>query len=203
MKAFAIRGLAAAACALCAMTAQAGESPWMVRVGVHNVDPGSDSSTAVGKVGVDSAASLTLNLDYAFTPNLVLDVLGAYPFKHDITLEGVGKIGSTSDLPPTVTLQYHFLPQGKFDPFVGVGFNYTTFFDSDTNSKVGNAKLDLDDSFGYAVQAGVDTKLMDNWVLGVDVRYIDIDTDAKVGGTKIGTVNIDPIAYGVNLGYRF
>lgn len=183
------------------LSAAANAGPWTVRAGIHNVDPKSDSGLAVGgeDLSVDSAAQLSLNLDYAFTPNLVLDVLGAIPFKHDIELDG-DKIASTKHLPPTVTLQYHFLPGTGIDPYVGAGFNYTFFFDEKID---GDADLNLDDSFGLAAQIGVDFVLVRNWVLGVDVRYIDIDTDASLDGAKLGTVEIDPLVYGVNLGYRF
>lgn len=36
-----------------------------------------------------------------------------------------------------------------------------------------------------------------------DARYIDIDSKASVDGQRIGTVEIDPFVYSVNLGYRF
>ena len=194
-------GAALAVSSLFAVSAANAGGPWTVRVGVHNVDPKSDSGLEVGgaELSVDSAAQLSLNLDYAFTPNLVLDVLGAIPFKHDIELGG-DKIASTKHLPPTVTLQYHFLPGTGIDPYVGAGFNYTIFFDEKID---GGADLDLDDSFGLAAQIGVDFALVRDWVLGIDVRYIDIDTDASLDGAKLGTVEIAPLVYGVNLGYRF
>lgn len=46
-------------------------------------------------------------------------------------------------------------------------------------------------------------KINDKWMWGADVRWIDIDTDVSVDGAGVGTVNIDPIVYGVFVGYRF
>ncbi len=194
----------AAASLFAGAQAFAGESPLMIRVGAHNVDPKSDNGSLAGgalDVEVDSQIGLTLNIDYYLTPNLAVDVLGALPFKHDISLNGA-KAGSTVHLPPTVSLQYHFMPNGKIDPYVGAGINYTMFWESKLDN---GTPLDLDNSWGLAGQVGVDFALDQarNWVIGVDLRYIDIDTDASSNGTDLGTVNIDPIVYGANLGYRF
>jgi outer membrane protein len=47
----------------------------------------------------------------------------------------------------------------------------------------------------------------DQWFLNFDLRYIDIDTEATVVIPEVGTlrtdVNIDPVVYGIHLGYRF
>lgn len=204
-KGFALAAALTAVSALGAAQAYAAERPLMIRVGMHNVDPKSDNGSLAGgalDVQVDSQVGPTVNINYAFTPNLVLDVLGALPFKHDIALNG-SKAGSTKHLPPTVSLQYHFAPGAKIDPYVAAGLNYTMFWEDKLDNS--NASFELKNSWGLAGQVGVDFAL-DNartWVLGVDLRYIDIDSDAYVNGDKVGTVNIDPLAYGVNLGYRF
>lgn len=41
------------------------------------------------------------------------------------------------------------------------------------------------------------------WFANVDARWLDIDTDAKVNGARIGTVEIDPLAFGSSIGRRF
>ena len=33
------------------------------------------------------------------------------------------KIGETKHLPPTFSFQYHFLPDGQFQPYAGLGLN--------------------------------------------------------------------------------
>ncbi len=189
-----------AASALGAAPAFAADGPLMVRVGVHNVDPKSDNGNL--GVDVDSKVGLTFNVDWYLTPNLAIDVLAALPFEHDITAGG-SKIGSTKHLPPTVSLQYHFLPGARINPYVGAGINYTMFFEDKLDNS--SSSFELDNSFGLAAQAGVDFALdpARRWVVGVDLRYIDIDTDAKINGSKAGTVEIDPLVYGVNVGYRF
>jgi len=214
-----------------AVPAQAYEAgDWVFRVGVTTVDPKSDNlDTAVPggegpvpiTIDVDSGTTLTFNGTYFFSPNWGLEVLAALPFNHDINIQGIGKIAETDHLPPTVSLQYHFLPDSAFQPYVGLGLNYTLFFSEDVNQtlidtvealnpglEVTGADLDLDGSFGLAAQVGADYMLNENWVLNFDVRWIDIDTDAEltvdpVGTLDLGTVEIDPWVYGINIGYKF
>ena len=131
-----------------------------------------------------------------------MELLAATPFKHVVHLNGA-KAAEVSHLPPTVSLQYHFNPGASVSPFVGVGLNYTAFFDVHETGPLAGTQLTLDKSWGAAVHAGIDFALNDRWLISADVRWMDIDTDARVNGVKVGTVNIDPLAYGVAVGYRF
>ena len=173
----------------------------LLRAGVHNVDPKSKNNAVVS---VDSAASLTINAGCFVTPNLAIDVLGAVPFKHDIKLVSNGaKVASTQHLPPTFSLQYHFAPGAKFDPYVSAGLNYTLFFNKKTTGALAGTRLSLGNSFGPAAQIGADIAIGKDWVMSIDARWMDIDTTAKVNGASIGSVAIDPLAYGVTFGKRF
>jgi len=179
---------------------------WTAGVGVHQVDPKSDNGRlAAGTlpVRVDSDFKPTLSGEYFIADNLGLEVLAAWPFKHDIAIAGLGRIGSARQLPPTVSLQYHFNSAGKLSPFVGAGLNHTTFFSEDTHGALAGSQLRLDDSWGLALHAGVDFKVSDRGALRVDARWIDIDSKAKLDGQALGTVNIDPWVYGVAYVHRF
>lgn len=183
-----------------AAAATPGESPWMVRAGVSAIQPKSNNGQlALGPISVDSQAGPTVNLVYFFSPNWAVDVLGGLPFKHDFSINGE-PAGSTRHLPPTVTLQYHLLPGSRIQPYAGFGVNYTLFMNERLNS---GDRLDLSNSFGLTAQAGVDVQLDRHWRLGFDLRYIDIDSRARVNGERIGTVEIDPLVYSLTLGYRF
>ncbi|ANB19511.1 OmpW/AlkL family protein [Dokdonella koreensis] len=178
---------------------------WQVKVGAHVVDPKSNNGTLADgtlKARVDSDWKPTFTVEYYFSRNLGLEVLAALPFKHEVKLNGA-KAAETKHLPPTVSLQWHFLPDAKVNPFVGLGLNYTRFFSTDETGPLEGTNLDLDDSWGLAAHLGVDFALKDRWSLTVDARWMDIDTDVKVNGTKVGTVNIDPLVYGIAVGYRF
>jgi len=173
---------------------------WLLRIGASNVDPKSNNSEIVS---VDSATSLTLNFSYMMTDVWAVEVLAAYPFKHDITLLDGTTVGSTKHLPPTVSLQYHFAPTAKFQPYIGLGINYTNFFSENTTGPLAGTNLKLGDSWGLAAQVGFDVMLNDSWFLNLDGRYIDIDTKARLDGASLGKVKIDPWVYGAHVGFRF
>jgi outer membrane protein len=176
------------------------QGDWLIRIGASNVDPKSNNHEVVS---VDSGTSATINFTYMMTANWAVELLAAYPFEHDIYLVDGPETGSTKHLPPTVSLQYHFLPDSTFQPYIGAGVNYTTFFSEKLYGPLAGNDLSLDDSWGLAGEIGADFMLGDAWFLNVSVRYIDINTDAKVNGENIGKVNIDPWVYGAHVGYRF
>lgn len=177
------------------------QGDWLVRVGAGNVDPKSDNGTIAS---VDSGASLVFNGTYFFAPNLGVEILAALPFSHDIKLAADGtKVGETKHLPPTFSLQYHFATQSAFKPYVGAGLNYTLFFDEETTGPLSGLSLELDPSFGLAAQLGADYEISDSMSLNLDVRWIDINTDAELDGAALEEVEIDPIVYSLTLGWRF
>jgi len=176
------------------------QGDWLIRLGATSVEPKSTNSPLVS---VDSAASLTVNFTYMMTENWGVEVLGAYPFEHDINLVDGTEVGSTKHLPPTVSLQYHFLPKSVFQPYIGAGINYTTFFDEELHGPLEGSHLNLDDSWGWAGELGADFMLGDSWFLNVSIRYLDIQTDATIDGAPRGEVAIDPWVYGGHVGFRF
>ncbi|MGR3624201.1 OmpW/AlkL family protein [Pseudophaeobacter sp.] len=190
----------AAACAALASPALAqSQGDWTFGIGVINVNPKSDNGTLAGQpttIGSDSQISLTA--EYFIRDNLGIELLAATPFEHDITIAGVGS-ATTKHLPPTLSLNYHFPTKGKIKPFIGAGINYTTFFEEETALGV----LELKDSWGFAVQVGADWQISDRGAMRLNVRYMDIDTDAYLGGASIGTAEIDPVTVGVSYVHRF
>jgi outer membrane protein len=70
-------------------------------------------------------------------------------------------------------------------PYLGLGVNYTIFFDEDTHGDLKDSDVSLDNSLGLAAQAGVDFMIDEQLFFNEDVRYIDIDADVKVDGTRL------------------
>jgi outer membrane protein len=179
--------------------AEAGDILW--RVGVTGVFPKSDNNPVVS---VDDGYSLSTTVSYFYTDNWAVDVLAAWPFTHDITLNADGStVGETQHLPPTLSIQYHFAPDAQFRPYVGVGVNYTFFFQEELSGALAGSKLDLDGSFGFAGTVGADFMVSDRMSINAEARWIGIETEAKVDGASIGDVSIDPWVVGVSLGWRF
>lgn len=177
--------------------AEAGD--WLFRFGGHYVDPKSDNHSVVE---VEAATMVTFNGTYFITDRWALELLAALPYTHDIDLVGGGNVGETKHLPPTFSVQYHFMPTRNVRPYFGVGVNYTIFFEEDTTGALAGSRLSLEDSVGPSAQLGLDIDLNERWFLNAEIRWMDIDTKAKLNGTSLGTVSIDPWAYGLNLGFR-
>jgi len=197
----------------------------ILRAGIASVQPDESSSTlelngtslAGTSVGVDNDEQLGLTGTYMLTSNIGIGLLASSPFEHDITARGLGSpinAGSAKHLPPTLTLQYFPMDASSvFQPYVGIGVNYTVFFDEDVDSDLEVAlgetggDLDLDDSIGLALEAGLDYAISEHWVLNAAVWYIDIETSADFrfdGGTRVkADVDIDPWVYMLGVGYKF
>jgi len=83
---------------------------------------------------------------------------------------------------------------------VGAGLNYTRI----SKVRLLDGAGDLEnDSWGGALQAGFDVKLDRNWSLNVDVKKVQIRSDVYVGSARASKVKVDPVLFGIGVGYRF
>jgi len=190
--------------------AQADEGPWLVRARAVRLHM-ADQSEAIPSLGVPSDAIQAndktipeIDITYFFTKNIAAELILTVPQKQDVTLSGA-KIGTFKHLPPTLTVQYHFLPDGMVRPYVGAGVNYTRISSVALNVP-GVGDLDLESSsLGGALQVGVDVKVADNLFVNLDVKKVWISSDVmlKSTGAKVSSVTLDPIAFSVGIGYRF
>lgn len=197
-----IKALLAAASVLLMALPVAAQSrgEWTLGLGLHEVSPVSNNGALANNtlsLDVGSAVRPTITAEYFIRDNIGIEVLAALPFEHDLFIDGLGKIGSTKHLPPTVSIQYHTKPLGRVSPFVGVGVNYTTFFSEQTRGALTGSDLHLEDSWGFAAHAGLDIALSPRDALRLDARWMDIDTEVELNGATLGTANIDPTVYGL------
>lgn len=192
---------------LCALTsgaafAQQAEGPWLIRARAVNLDSANKDSTGLG-LSVNNKVIPEVDVSYFFTPNIAAELILTVPQRHTIRADGAA-IGSLRHLPPTLLLQYHFDAPG-FKPYVGVGVNYTRFssvnFDPVATAGL-NPSVDKN-SFGAALQVGVDIPLTKNLYLNFDVKKVYIKTDVYASGVKAGTFKVDPVLVGVGLAWRF
>ena len=185
-------------------SAVAQESPWLVRVRAVHLNP-ADKSDPVGGVGASDRLTVSdktipeFDVSYFFTPNLAAELVLTYPQKHDVYLDGTN-IGTFKHLPPSLLLQYHFMPDAPLKPYVGAGINYTTL--SKVRLLNGQASLEHD-SVGLVLQAGLDYAIDRQWSLNLDVKKAQIRSDVMIGGAKASRVKVDPLMIGVGVGYRF
>lgn len=189
---------------------QAGD--FIARAGSITVRPSesSDNVLGLGEFNVSNNTQLGLTFGYMITDNIGVELLAATPFSHRVGLNSTGNIAKVKQLPPSLMAQYYFGDaQDKLRPYIGIGVNYTTFYDAHFNQKgedLGVSDLSLKHSWGLAGQAGLDYNVSDNWLINMSVWYMDIDTDVrfKYGGQQQSIhTDINPWAFMFGVGYRF
>lgn len=153
------------------------------------------------KVGDDVMP--TIGLTYFLTDHVAVEAI-AGTTQHQVKAQGPGvdvEVHKTWVLPPVVSLQYHFAPETKVSPYVGAGLNYMLFYSGKDKN---GFKVDIDDGFGYALQAGVDVALKDRWSANLDVKKVFFETDASINGGALKTkVKLDPWVVSAGAGYKF
>lgn len=195
------------------------QGDWLLRARAINVIPNESSGDILPafpgeEVSVDNSIMPEVDITYMATDNIGFELIAAVTEHTASGISGttgtLGPLAETWVLPPTLTAQYHFAPEGKVRPYVGAGINYTIFFSEDASSAlegaVGPTSVSLDDSFGYALQAGVDIEVSERVFLNLDIKYIDIDTTARFTTTAAGTqtvdISLDPLVVGVGIGIK-
>lgn len=216
---------------------QAGDM--VIRGGFTQVNPDNnqagvllDGSALPLGLSVNENTQLGLNFVYFYDKNWAIELLAATPFSHDVILHDDGgatnaiygidlngaKLAQVKQLPPTLSALYYFDSTSAFKPYLGLGLNYTVFFDEEftaTPKAAGFSDLNLDASWGYSVQVGSDYQLNDDWHINLSARYIDINTDATfnlendlnvtggLAGKGNAKVDVDPMVYSLLIGYKF
>jgi outer membrane protein len=198
-----------------AMAVEKGD--FLARARIINISPNVSTDD---EIDIDSAVTLDIDFTYMVTNNFGVELLLALPATHDITgtgsISSIGKIGEVAVLPPALIAQYYFMPSNNIRPYVGAGINYTLIGEEETTDALTQAlgatstNLAVDNSFGFVGQAGVDIDITKKWYLNFDVKYIILDTSAKLnvnGGLAAGTQSIDfdldPLVIGAGIGTRF
>lgn len=185
------------------------QSPWQIRVrglGVITNDEGSVDGVAGSDLSYSDSVIPELDITYYFTNNIAAELILGTTYANvygEGSVAGLDKIGKTWVLPPTLTLQYHFTDFGAFKPYVGAGVNYTMFYNQSGSTA---SDLDVEDTFGAALQVGFDYMLNEHWGVNFDVKklFLEADYETTIGGTKYtGKAKLDPWLIGTGITYRF
>jgi outer membrane protein len=185
---------------LLASNAYAAPGDMIVRV--RAVDINFQNSADTSALAAVTAANKTIpeaDVSYFFTDNIAAELILTYPQK--ITVNP--NIGSLDALPPTLTLQYHFMPDNpSFRPYIGAGINYTNF--SSVNL-AGGTLNSSNSSTGGALQIGFDVPISGNMSFNFDVKkvYMKTTITSAASGATVGTLTLNPYLIGAGLGWKF
>lgn len=191
-------------------TSSSESGPWEVRLRATYLSMAnkSDAFSALGidfpsdAVTVNSKWIPELDISYYFTSHFSAELVLTVPQTQNVSLQGVGSLGTFKHLPPVLTAQYHFLPGVVVDPYVGVGVNYTLIWGGDL--QVAGVPLGLSGhSVGLAGQIGADISVARNTVLNVDVKKVGLSSDVYAPGAYLTTARLDPLLLSVGIGWRF
>jgi outer membrane protein len=206
-----IRYLVLAAAAFCGLAQAEGST---FKLGVIRYDPHSrtDGVSGLGippgaDAVVEGANTLLLTYEYELKPNIGVEFVLGIPPKINAHATGsvafLGDVLSARNVAPTVLLNYHFGAAGDtWRPYLGLGINYTHFVER--RSPYG-FDIQLSDSVGAAVQAGVDYALDKNWGLFASIAYVDVKSKLVATGATVLQTTIDfrPRTYSFGALYRF
>lgn len=185
---------------------------FMIRTRAIGVIPENNSSSVSkigGTVSATAQAAPEVDLSYFLTDNVAVELIAAST-RHEVSVKNsaVGAnldVGSVWALPPTLLLQYHFMPHSAFSPYVGAGVNVTFWYGESANNPP-VTHFHVGTGAGVALQAGVDYNVSGHWFLNADVKQIFLNTDAHVdalGTTVKAHTALDPLVIGFGIGYRF
>ena len=216
-----------AAAALSASPAQAEEaSPdWFGKVGWLHVAPNDSSGPISGPglppgtaVSIQKADTLGISIGRRLGDHFAVELIVDIPpkLKTDAagSIAGLGTVATSRPATPVVIAQYYLgARDARFRPYLGAGFVYAKFRLAKATPGLsaalgGPTDVSIDDSFGPAVQAGMDLKLNSRFFFNATVAYLGIETRAKLATPAVGTVRtvdvkINPIVTLVGVGYRF
>lgn len=200
MKKLALAALVASSLVSGAAFAQtAKEGSFMVRVRGVSLQSANTDNTGLG-LTINNKVIPEIDFSYFLTPNIAAELILTIPQKHTVNSSVLkADIGNFTHLPPTLLAQYHFNANG-FKPYVGAGVNFTHI----SNVSLAGGAADLKkNSWGPALQVGVDIPVGNNLYLNFDVKKVYIKTDVSLGGAGVGSFKVDPLLVGVGLGMRF
>ncbi len=180
--------------------------PFLIRVKGMAVVPDGKGKINGTSIGIDAGDSFVpeLELSYFFTKNWAVEAiccLTRNAVKADSPLNQT--VAHAWLFPPTVMAQYHFTDFGAFKPYVGVGVNYTHYFDVKTDNILSGTSMKIDDSWGVAGQVGFDYMIDRHWGFNFDVKRVYMEPSWHDSDGLKGNAHIDPWLIGAGITYRF
>ncbi len=175
-------------------------------IGVLPQNFSSSVSVIGGHVDTTDQAAPEADLSYFINDHFSVEAIAATT-RHEVSAGGTSignvDVGSLWVLPPTVTLQYHLNPSGRFRPYAGIGLTVAFFYDSHAAGPT-VTKAGYSTAVGPALDAGFDYALCGNWFANFDVKQMFISTEARINnGAIVAHDSLSPTVVGAGIGYLF
>ncbi|MFZ6870622.1 OmpW/AlkL family protein [Undibacterium sp. Di27W] len=198
-----------------------------IRAGVLNVQVHSESPDLTSNgptfltpqpagLIVSNATTVVFGYTRRLNDHFDFDFVAGIPPEHEVVGRGnlapYGVISKVKQRAPTFFINYNFgEATNAWRPFVGLGLNYTQFFDakSTANGNIasgGPTKIDLKDSIGLAGQVGINYHINDRWSVSASIAAAKVKSDMTATTGSIErktTIDFRPVVYGVAVGYSF
>lgn len=175
-------------------------------LGYANVSPKSDNGTLAGAdANVNDDGSVTGSLGYKFTPNVFAELGTALvPYEHEVSLDGLGTVASLKHRPTVLSVAYQFRADQPVRPFVRLGYGWIAISDETAKGALTGLGVSASNANGFTYGGGVDFFVNDKVFIRGEISKLDFDTDVSVETLgEVGTANVDPLVYGVAIGYQF
>lgn len=108
--------------------------------------------------------------------------------------------GDLQMIPITGVLQFHFAPNGSFDPYIGAGVAYILFDDVSKAQDLDEVEIDaidFDDDYGTVFNIGATLGVTRAIGINVDAKYVPADAKARVrftdGAGEDLDIAVDPL----------
>ncbi len=158
-------------------------------------------------ITIDPQLTAAVELGYYLNQNFSVSFTGGFPPTVDVlgrgVIAGLGKLGQATYGPATLTAQYHFTGFGNIQPYIGAGPTFMYVFNT-KDAALGNLKMD--NAVGFALQAGVNVMMTQNWGVFFDVKkaYLRSTATGVLGGAPVkGKVVLDPLVLHTGVTYKF
>lgn len=179
------------------------------KAGLGYLDPTAKKDIApnIPKAKVSSEMAVLPSFDYRFANSpFSAELLLASPFEHTVSIISDNNkradIAKFKQLPPTLTVKYNTPAVNGFGANIGIGA--TVLVPYKEKFMGSNDKLEADTVVAPTAQIGATySKPSSPWGVFADVRYVDLKTDLKRDGEKIGKLEVNPVVYALGVSHRF
>ncbi len=177
-----------------------GTTPWTFRTRAA-MSGSSDQSepagfTAYSGIALEAGVTRSLGRRLAVAMSLRTE---SREIDHEVGSDPAERLGSLELLPLTIGLQYHPPMGASLRPYAGVGacltfaWEKSGFLDS----------LDVPVHVGPSIQLGLDLVLGPATLLNLDIRWNTLTLDVESGDRRLMRLNVDPMTFGLGMGFRF